>query len=197
MKPIRVVLAALAGGTVMFVWGAISHMLLPIGEMGMRELPAEEAFVPAIREHITESGFYTFPALGADRSAEAMQRWQDKWETGPSGVLIVEPGAREFMPPSQLITEWGADVLAAGIVAVVLGWAPLGLGRRAVTGCALGVFAWLTCDVSYWNWYGFPTGMLLSSLIDQGVGWLAAGAAVALVIGSGRAPRIAAASESV
>lgn len=183
MKPIRVVIAALVGGTVMFAWGAFSHMVLPVGEMGISELPAEEAFVPVIREHVRESGFYMFPGMGGEDSEEAMERWQQRWETGPSGVLIVEPGARELMPPSQLATEWGADVLGAGIVALVLGWLPLAFAGRAGVACGLGVFAWLTCDVSYWNWYGFPDGMVIGSLIDQGVGWLAAGAAMAAILG--------------
>jgi hypothetical protein len=34
----RTFLAALVGGIVVFVWGAVSHMALPLGEMGLARL---------------------------------------------------------------------------------------------------------------------------------------------------------------
>ena len=32
----RLILAAILGGLVVFFWGYVSHMLLPVGNMGMR-----------------------------------------------------------------------------------------------------------------------------------------------------------------
>ena len=31
----RILIAGLVGGVIVFVWGAFSHMVLPIGEMGL------------------------------------------------------------------------------------------------------------------------------------------------------------------
>ena len=36
----RILIAGVIGGLVMFMWGAVAHMMLPIGEMGMK-LPTE------------------------------------------------------------------------------------------------------------------------------------------------------------
>ncbi|HZW09328.1 MAG TPA: hypothetical protein VFF69_05435 [Phycisphaerales bacterium] len=183
MSPIRVVVAAVAGGTVMFVWGAIAHMVLPIGEMGIKELPAEEVLLPAIGQHVTEPGFYMFPGIGAAGATdEAMEAWQRKWEAGPRGVLIADPGPGEFMPPTQLGVEWGADVLAAAVLAIVLGWLPCTFMGKTLVAGALGLFAWLTVDVSYWNWYKFPPELVLGGLIDQAIGWLGAGAVIAAIV---------------
>jgi hypothetical protein len=40
----RVLIAALLGGLVVFIWGFVSHVLLPVGDMGMRQ-PANEDVV--------------------------------------------------------------------------------------------------------------------------------------------------------
>ena len=38
----RVVIAAVVGGVVIFGWGAVSHMVLPLGTMGLSVMPDEE-----------------------------------------------------------------------------------------------------------------------------------------------------------
>ncbi len=57
MKLGRLLAAAILGGILMFVWGAVSHTVLPLGEMGMKNLPAEDALVPAMKLAINERGF--------------------------------------------------------------------------------------------------------------------------------------------
>ena len=38
---IRIFLAGLAGAVLMFLWTFIAHMVLPLGQAGMKELPEE------------------------------------------------------------------------------------------------------------------------------------------------------------
>jgi len=38
----KVMLGGAAGGVVLFIWGAISHMLLPLGEVGIKEMPSQK-----------------------------------------------------------------------------------------------------------------------------------------------------------
>lgn len=49
--------------------------------------------------------------------------------------------------------------------------------RRAVAG--LGLFAWISISLSYWNWYAFPADFVVAEGIDQVAGWFLAGLAVA------------------
>ncbi len=37
----RVLLAGIAGGIAMFIWACCSHIVLPLGEAGVRMLPNE------------------------------------------------------------------------------------------------------------------------------------------------------------
>jgi hypothetical protein len=73
----RIALAALLGGLVVFIWGAFSHMVLPIGSMGLSALPNEEAVLTTLRTSVTEPGLYFFPWMDP---SEKSQEKQDAWK---------------------------------------------------------------------------------------------------------------------
>ena len=50
MFDMRILLAGILGGIVMFIWTSIAHMALPLGEVGINEIPNE----PAMRSSIGE-----------------------------------------------------------------------------------------------------------------------------------------------
>ncbi len=186
----RTILAAVAGGVVVFVWSALSHTVLGLGTAGISTLPNEERVAQAIRGAVTEPGLYFMP--GFDRShkmTEAEEKaWAEKYRRGPSGILVIEPGGREPMMPQQLVIELVADVLAAGVAAFILTVIAGSFLTRVAAVGLLGVFEWLDINVSYWNWDSYPTLFTLASLADQLVGWTLAGAVMALIF-RGRAPR--------
>jgi len=47
------------------------------------------------------------------------------------------------------------------------------------------VFSWLSVLVPYWNWYRFPGAFAWAGLLEQLIGWLLAGAAMAWWLGRG------------
>jgi hypothetical protein len=183
MKPGRIILAAILGGIVMFAWGATSHMALGLGDMGVTSIPEETEMLLAACG-LGERGFYFFPGMPEGEMSEAQQKsWMDKYRAGPRGVLIYDPSGAEMMAPGQLITEFLSNALAALLAAIVLSRVAASRATRAFFGLLLGLLAWLSIDVSYWNWYRFPDLFTASQLIDQGVGWLLSGAAIALALG--------------
>jgi len=186
----RIAVSALLGGTIMFIWGALSHMVLPIGDMGVRSLPGEQMILPAMKFSITERGFYMFPGMaeldGKDMSEEDQKVWADKYKAGPRGILVFDPTGDEAMSPRQLGTEFASNIVASLLLAIVLSQVRGSRGKRIIFAALLGVFAWMSIDVSYWNWYRFPTMFMTAQLIDQGVGWLLAGVAIALGLGRDR-----------
>jgi hypothetical protein len=44
----RILVAGVLGGIVMFVWTSIAHMALPLGEAGIGEIPNESAMLSAM-----------------------------------------------------------------------------------------------------------------------------------------------------
>ena len=59
----RTVLGIALAGLAMFIWGALSHMVLGLGEAGIRNIPNESAMLSAVRTNIDRSGFYMFPGM--------------------------------------------------------------------------------------------------------------------------------------
>lgn len=186
MSASRIILAAIVGGLVVFCWGAVSHMVLPFGEMGIKNLPGEEVLVAAMKASMTERGFYLFPGMeqrGKDMTEAEQKAWEEKYRRGPRGVVVFDPSGSEAMSATMLGAEFASNAFSALILAIVLAHTRAGRGKRVLLATALGIFAWASIDVSYWNWYRFPDLFACSALIDQGIGWLLGGAAIALILG--------------
>ena len=184
----RIVAAGVVGGVVMFIWGAAAHMALPLGEMGVKSLPGEQMIMPALRFSIQERGLYRFPLMDKnDTSGSARKSYDEKYKAGPRGMLAFDPAGGEQMP--QLVAELGSDFLAAILLAIVLARVRGGIATRTIFGAMLGLSAWATIDLSYWNWFRFPGEFTIAQGIDQGVNGLLAGLVIALVYGFGRATR--------
>ncbi len=189
MKP-RVLLAGIAGGVVLFIWGALSHMALGLGEVGVKLIPNEDAVLTAMQSSLQEPGFYFFPGEGMETgqpTPEQMKRWEEKYSRGPTGVLIYQPGGATPWDPKQFLTELLADIGAALIAACLLNAAVGSLGgfaARTFFVAPLGLFSGLDVHVSYWNWYRFPTDYTLAIMADGIIGWTLVGVVLALLIKS-------------
>lgn len=185
---IRIVLASILGGLLMFAWGAVAHLLLPISRDALTPLPDEAPVIAALTTHVPEAGTYAFPWIGHDPEPDEAQRaeWERRLANGPSGLLVYRPYGGDALSPRALVTEFASNLLAAFLGALLLVQLPSGFGRRVLTVMLVGVAAWLSISVSQWNWYGFSRPFVLFELIDQAIGWLLAGIGMALLV---RPPR--------
>lgn len=179
----RVIVAAIVGGLLMFVWGAVAHMMLPFSEKALKPVPNEAMVIEAVRGNITENGVYVVPHVNyAEANDAEKQAYADKIAKGPSGFLVLRMQHDVDMMP-ELPIEAISNVLAALVAAlVVAGLGVRGYGARVGAIFAFGVVAWLSISVSQWTWYGFSTEFLISDLVDQWGGWLLAGLGMAAVL---------------
>ncbi len=178
----RVVLGGIVGGIALFAWGAFSHMVLQLGEIGIRTIPNEDAFLQTMRASLAAPGFYLFPAEGAQGTEDEQRVWAARYRQGPVGVLVFDPRGKEPMAASMLLRELLSNVLAAIIAAhVVSKIAGARLARAGIV-ALLGVFTWLAVDVSYWTWYSFPADFTLGALLDSAIAWLLVGFVVTAIV---------------
>lgn len=183
MNITKLFIPSLLAGLAMFVWGVVSHMLLPIGSAGIKEIPNENIVVDVMKANITQPGFYFFPSAGMTSSkADEQQKWVDKYKAGPVGIMIYQPTGKEPMAPMYLVTELITNFFAAFFAAIVL----MAIGNnlknflhRSLIIALLGLIASVSIDFSYWNWYSFPTSFTIASLIDQTVGFFCVGLVLA------------------
>lgn len=167
----------------MFVASAITHMALPLGEVGIQRLPNEEAVVAALRENLRDRGFYFFPAMADGATAEQQQRWAEAYRRGPTGILVYRPQGSEPLSAGQFATECFSNILVALVAAWLLAQTGLAsFAARVLFVAALGLVASLAIDVSQWNWYGFPGDFMLASMADQVISLAAAGLAMGRLV---------------
>lgn len=189
----KIVIGGVLAGIALFIWSSIAHMLLPIGEMGIKTIANEDPVIAAMKANITEDGFYFIPGEGMthaatlpkDQQQAAMEAWQKKYEAGPRAVLVYHPTGERLFMPRYFIVEFLSDVVVGLIAAIALGMACATLrsfaGRVGFV-TSLGLLGWVAIEVSYWNWYGFPAAYEVGQFLDQIVGMLFAGIVLALVM---------------
>src|SRR5438132_9613595 len=89
----RLILAGGLSAVAMFLWSAVAHMTLPLGEAGIKQIDKEEGLLTTMQSTLSAPGFYMFPnmAPGTDEA-----QYQKKVANGPSGMLIYFP-KRDFV----------------------------------------------------------------------------------------------------
>jgi hypothetical protein len=172
----RIILAALAGGLVLFVWGAVAWMLIPMRESSIRQLPDEKTVIASMQKANAQRGVYFFGA--------------GPGKTGPQGLFVYTPSV-QAMTGGQLARTLVFDIVAALFVAWLLSRAATASfgGRVLFVAVAGGLIAAMVVDLPNWNWFAYPLDYTLGSVADKLIGWALAGLALAAIV----RPRAAAA----
>jgi hypothetical protein len=184
----RIVIAGIIGGIVMFIWTAVAHMVLPIGEMGVELPAAQQATLAAIATSATSGeGVYMYPSMAPEQWGDeaAMAAFVEQNRDSAYAFVVYRPDgnpALAGMTPN-LVTQFVSVTLAGLFAAWLLSLGTSGFGRRVLIAGGLGLFAWLAISVPYWNWYLFPTALTIGNALEQIIGWLLAGAAIAWWLG--------------
>ena len=189
----RIILAGVLGGIAMFIWSSIAHIALPLGEVGVSEIPNEPTVLASMTSALgTAHGFYLFPGTGTAPNATraekqaAMRDYGKKLAANPSGILIYHPPGASALTAAQLGTEFLTELIEALLAAILLAQTRLAsfasrLGFIAV----LGLAAAITTNIPYWNWYGFPANYTAAYMTIEFVDYLVAGFVLAAVIKTG------------
>ena len=192
MTTTKILLAGVLGGIAMFIWSSLAHMALPLGEAGIRELPNEQATLSAMKTNLGEkSGLYLFPGLGVgdnptrQQKSEAMTHMEERMAANPSGLLMYYPaGARPLSMGKLLTIEFLTEVLESILAVFLLAQTGIfSFGGRVGFVFVVGILAAIATNISYWNWYGFPSIYTAGYMTTQIVGFLCAGLIAALVLG--------------
>ncbi len=172
----KLLLGAVLGGLVAFVWGAVSHMALGFTESSIMTLQEEDAAAQALMQHAPQSGVYMYPHGGSEE--EAMK----KMATGPIVFIAVR---REGMP--SIVGPMIAQMLIEMLGALVFTWLLLrttGLSYLASAGfvalAALG--GTIVSALPMWNWYGLSFSFVGWDLLDSAIGGFLSGLVIAKVV---------------
>ena len=189
----RIVIAGILGGIVMFIWGAVAHMATPLGQAGLAQPVNEDVALAAVKVAFP-AGNHAFllpspdPAHMSDPAA--MKAMAEKSSREPFAFVVVRSEPRDMTAMGhQLVVQWIGDTLCALFLAFVMAAAAMSFCRRVIIAGLMGLFGVLANVVPFGNWYSFPTALVGGTFAYQLVGWLVAGAAMAWWLGRGAKAR--------
>lgn len=162
-------LLSLVAGLVLFVWGLISHVVLPWHNWGANKFTNEAAISQVLKDNAPQQGVYYLPYSEKDHGPNQVGAFANVLPQGTEmnlgkqmalGVLI--PTLSAFLVLSLLsktvsLTYWGKVGLFS-LVGLIIGFAS---------------------HAYYWNWFGFPASYVVITILDTLIGWTLAGLAVA------------------
>ncbi|MDQ6939000.1 MAG: hypothetical protein M3119_02465 [Verrucomicrobiota bacterium] len=185
----RILLAGLLGAIAMFVWNFVAHMLLPLGELGVSQIPNQSAVLSALQNNLGEQpGLFFFPTPELKpgekmHDKQVMERMVSQYESKPTGILVYRPAGRPFTFGKWLAREFGFQFVESLLVAYLLAQAALpSYLKRVVFVTIIGVVVAITTNMSYWNWYGFPKLYTVSYMFTQAMGYFCAGLVIAWIL---------------
>ena len=186
----RILLAGLLGAVAMFAWTAIAHMALPLGEAGVQNTMKDEELLSTLKTTVkNQDGLYIYPSMGLPPDAthaqqsEAMEKYPEKLEKNPSGFFIFHPAGSRPMNMGKFLTIEFITELAEALLAVWLlaQTRIVTFGGRIGFVTVAGIMAAISTNVSYWNWWGFPSVYTASYMFIQLVGFFLVGLVAAII----------------
>jgi hypothetical protein len=179
---VRVVIGAIVGGIVLFLWGFLFWAVLPLGTKAVDPLPNEKEVTALLQKSITASAVYVFPAPA---DPEVMDEdFLARHKAGPVGQLFYQQQGSDPMAPTYLVRGFGYMVALGLLMSLLMMQAAEALGsyaRRVVFVTVAGIFA---SGVAFSGavWWEQPMTYHLVYLVFNISSWLLAGLAMAAVV---------------
>jgi len=136
-----------------------------------------------------QSGLYIFPGLGVGKNAtrqeksEAMKHMAEKFAANPFGILMYHAPGLRFEFGKRLGIEFATELLEAILVVFLLAQTRIvSFAGRVSFVLTAGILAAIATNVSYWNWYGFPSVYTASYMLIQIVGFFCIGVVAAVAL---------------
>jgi hypothetical protein len=171
--------AGILGGIVLFIWSAISWMVLPWHEQTIHSFKSGQAVVHAIKANVEKSGIYFFPAMHPEAIESNMEITQPATGHEPMIFASVHLEGMPSMAMSMVIGFINAIVaalLVAWLLTKATGLNYIGrVGFVVVFALAAGIIT----DIPAWNWFRFDMQYTLVMLADMLIGWFFAGLVMA------------------
>jgi len=184
---IRILVAALLGAIVYYVWGMLAWMALPLHTPTMTGLVDEAAVTNILTEQNLETGVYSAPMWENEAAmSDPDSAFTKNHLRGPIYTIYYQRDGMVPMGPKVLLMGVTIDFAASLLAALLLSCAASGCcqsyWRRVGFVAGLGVFTAVVGHGAYWNWMYFPTDYTIAFMIDNIVGWTLTGLVIAAIV---------------
>ncbi|MBI4534723.1 MAG: hypothetical protein HY708_00500 [Ignavibacteriae bacterium] len=188
MSAKKLAMAAVLGGLTFFVWGALSHTIIPFSENALLGFTNEEAVTQAILAGSPKSGVYFLPympqgmeKMSPEEASAARHEAEEKMARGPFMLASVHLGEMGSMG-NLLVTQLVTDILAALFICLALMKVKgLSFWNQVTAIEFIGLAGFAAVNLPQWNWYAFSGAFTLAELFDTAVGFFLAGMVIAKI----------------
>jgi hypothetical protein len=178
----KLLLGAIIGGVILFVWGAVSHMLLPFATMGLQRFTDEEAVKQTVVANAPGSGVYFLPYMPQEGLTEEQQNAAfERAMQGPVLFVSVRLG-RAASFGSLLGIQFVIDVLTALLLtALLLNVRPMRYAKRVLFVIGVALVVGIAAHLPDWNWYNFSLTYTAGEFFSLLIGFALAGLVLARI----------------
>jgi len=183
---LRILLAGIVGGILIFVMGATNHMAFHLLDRTFKNTPELDSYSEQLKTRNLDHGFYVFPGMptAEEQKDEAkMAAWNDRYAAGPSGMLLLVHRGPLLM--GELMgKEFASNVIAALLASWIISLAGSDVGfiRRWLAAIVIGLIGWFSFIASYGIWYRFPHDFVHDEALCALLEWGVAGIAIAAIV---------------
>ena len=196
MSAKNLVLATVLGGIVFFLWGAVSHMLLPFSNNALLMFKDQDAVTRAILANAPISGVYFLPNMTERTSGMTQEEFdaankkaEDQMMNGPFMLASVRVGPMGSYP-AHFVIQLITDMLAALFICLVLARVQVSYWNLVFLSLWVGLAGFAAFSLPQWNWYAFSNAFTIAELVDTIAGFFLAGMVIArFVPGKEEAPK--------
>ncbi|MBP9864841.1 MAG: hypothetical protein KBC91_00410 [Candidatus Omnitrophica bacterium] len=183
--------SGLLGGCIVFLWSALSWMVLPYHAKTLNHFQDEAAVQSVLNTNTLGAGLYVLPhpepenaRLPDALARQAALKRRHQMEYGPFALVVMQPRGTG---PLLLLMARG---LALKIIAAILmTWLLLQVGpvsyrRRVFFVMVAAMLGAVLVNLEQWNWWAFPDDYVLLQMLDLLTGWFLAGLVMAKIVPS-------------
>ncbi len=175
---LRVLIAGVIGGILMYAWTSFVEFQLELGAVGLQGLPHAQSVVTPLKAATGDKlglYFYPFGGGGAEMSEANMK---------PNGLILYNPAGTPGVSPAMLGSEFAKELVQALIAAWVASLAVAALfWRRVGIVAAIGFSAAIGTNLSNYIWYFYPLDYTLAQIFIQFSAASVAGLGIAFWLG--------------
>ncbi|MFQ5843420.1 MAG: hypothetical protein ACE5JG_00355 [Planctomycetota bacterium] len=181
----EVLIGALVGGGVLFVWSAVCWMVLPHHRGDAKSLGAAEGGVAdALRQAGTPPGLYVMPCMTDFEKGMKDPALEQRFREGPNALVVTWPPGRP-MGAATFLKSFLVDVMqAAGAAAILWIGAPNldGLVDKVLLLAGIGLLIASAHAMRDSLWWRFPRRNAMTVTLDMIVGFALLGGTLHFVM---------------
>lgn len=185
----RLLIGALLAAVVLFVWGALFWVVLPLRFAVLRPVPGDEAVVSLLKKSLPQDGVYLSPFPDEERFTadpkEAGAEFSRRQQEGPVLQITYRKDGVSPRSLAAFALGFGQVLLSSLLIGSLLTLALPGLPTytsRVLFVFLAGVFAAVTVSLSPPIWFHQPWELPLFNALYHASGWFVAAFVLAAVV---------------